>query len=132
MADGNSFTNLDVWIREIKSYSYFVNSSKAEKNAVIYLIGNKCDMEEERQVDSETARSFAELHGFQYFETSAKTGSKIDDVFLSIAEEIKTKNDYSTIKSSEKVHSDRYNELLKIDTNTYADSYENSVTKKKG
>ena len=96
------------------------------------MIGNKADIEEERQVDQETAKNFAALNGFAYYETSAKTGTHIDDVFLSIADEIKTKFDYSAIKGNERGQSDRQTSLLKIDTKVYADSDEKAIIKKKG
>lgn len=98
----------------------------------MYLVGNKCDIEEERQVDYEAALQFAKDNDFKYFETSAKTGVNVDDLFQNIAEEIKGKSDYTLIKPSEKLTNEKYNDVLNIDTNTYADKYELGATKKKG
>ena len=44
------------------------------------LIGNKCDLEERREVSSERGKLLAEEHGIPYMETSAKTNHNIDEV----------------------------------------------------
>ena len=44
-------------------------------------MGNKCDLEKERQVSKEDAEKFAELNGLIFLETSAKEAKKIFEVF---------------------------------------------------
>ena len=44
------------------------------------LIGNKCDLEERREVSSERGKLLAEKHGIPFMETSAKTGYNICEV----------------------------------------------------
>ena len=48
------------------------------------LVGNKADLIDERGVPSEDAMEVASDLGMLYFETSAKTGQSVDDVFHNI------------------------------------------------
>ena len=55
----------------------------------IYLIGNKSEMEDQREVTLERATDFAteqKLH--KVFETSAKTGFNVEEVFATVAKEL--------------------------------------------
>jgi GTPase SAR1 family protein len=47
---------------------------------VIFLVGNKCDLEAQRDVTYEEARQFAEENNLMYCETSAKTGQSVEVV----------------------------------------------------
>ena len=68
-----SFENLINWIEDCK------NSSP--KTVFMVLIGNKCDLEKNREVSEEEGREFAEKYGMLFFETSAKTGKNVEEVF---------------------------------------------------
>lgn len=46
-------------------------------NFSLVLIGNKADLE--RRVDEEDARALADSLGLKYFETSAATGSNVEE-----------------------------------------------------
>ena len=49
----------------------------------MFLIGNKQDLEEKRQVSKETSEKYKEEYGLDYnMECSAKTGYNSKDVFL--------------------------------------------------
>ena len=52
---------------------------------MIILIGNKCDLEAQRDVTYEEAKEFADENGLTFIETSAKTGDKVEDAFLATA-----------------------------------------------
>ena len=75
-----SFDALPSWIE-----NYYKNGPE-QKN--IILIGNKKDLEVERQVTQEEAETFAETNNMIYFETSAKDGENIDYVFNYAAEKL--------------------------------------------
>jgi small GTP-binding protein len=55
----------------------------------IFLVGNKLDLADERQVTAETAKHWAQVHGaLDYFETSAKLGDGVVNLFTTVAEAI--------------------------------------------
>ena len=45
------------------------------------MIGNKCDLEAQRDVTYEEARQFAEENGLMFCEASAKTGESVEVSF---------------------------------------------------
>jgi small GTP-binding protein len=66
-----TFVNLLDWLKEIKQH--------ASEEVRVYLIGNKSEMEEQREVTFQRALEFAneyKLH--KVFETSAKTGYNVE------------------------------------------------------
>lgn len=58
----------------------------------IAIVGNKVDREIERQVPMEVAAAYADEIGSAYFETSAKTGAGIAELFAHIANVVDTSN----------------------------------------
>ncbi|KAK8839140.1 hypothetical protein M9Y10_032613 [Tritrichomonas musculus] len=53
--------------------------------ATAALVGNRCDLTEQRKVTKEEAESFAHERGLRYFETSAKENEGLDEVFDYVA-----------------------------------------------
>ncbi|GMM56704.1 Rab family GTPase [Maudiozyma humilis] len=82
-----SFIKARHWVKELHE--------QASKNIIIALVGNKVDIvdenEEERKVAREEAEKLAEEEGLLFFETSAKTGANINEVFMGIGEKIPLK-----------------------------------------
>jgi Ras-related protein Rab-14 len=55
----------------------------------VYLIGNKAELEDEREVTFERAMEFAKSQNInKVFETSAKTGLNVEEVFSCVAKEL--------------------------------------------
>jgi Ras-related protein Rab-14 len=46
------------------------------------LVGNKADLEDQRDVSFEEAQQFAKENGLLFVEASAKTGSNVEEAFL--------------------------------------------------
>jgi len=69
---------LDYWLEAIEKYL------KVE-NFPIVLVGNKVDLVEQRKITSEALKSASK---FPVFETSAKTGETVEDMFISVAERV--------------------------------------------
>ena len=52
---------------------------------VVFLIGNKQDLNDGRKLSAGDLESFAQSEGFQYAETSAKVDIGVDECFEGIA-----------------------------------------------
>lgn len=55
---------------------------------LIILIGNKSDLDDQRQVPKDEAENFARRNDLIFFETSAKTSAGVEDAFVSASKEI--------------------------------------------
>ena len=62
------------------------------------LIGNKNDMEDERQVSTEEGQQFADTHGMVFIETSAKSDTGVGLAFRQMAEAVMKKEKESTLQ----------------------------------
>ncbi|XP_044755276.1 ras-related protein Rab-3 isoform X2 [Coccinella septempunctata] len=68
-----SFNSVQDWVTQIKTYSW--------DNAQVILVGNKCDMEDERVISFERGKQLADQLGVEFFETSAKENVNVKAVF---------------------------------------------------
>ena len=75
-----SFENVKTWVNQIRE--------EASSNVIIYITGNKVDMEDERKVDRDDGEKLAEELGFPFVETSAKNGININETFEDLVERI--------------------------------------------
>ena len=71
------------------------------KYILICLIGNKIDLEEQREVSYEEGKNFAEENNLIFFETSAKDGNNIKEIFLESATLLVDKIENKEIKLEE-------------------------------
>ncbi|XP_018334724.1 ras-related protein Rab-8A isoform X2 [Agrilus planipennis] len=78
-----SFENIKNWIRNIEENA----SADVEK----MLLGNKCELEEKRQVSRERGEQLAVEYGIKFIETSAKASIRVEDAFFTLARDIKAK-----------------------------------------
>ena len=76
----NSFEKLDHRFNEI-IYCY-------SKYIPIFLVGNKIDREDRREITFAEGEEFSKKHGLMFCECSAKTGENIDFIFNKLANEI--------------------------------------------
>jgi small GTP-binding protein len=80
ITDRNSFEKLDYCFNDI-IYCY-------SKYIPIFLIGNKIDKKDRREITFAEGEEFSKKHGFMFCECSAKTGENIDFIFNKLANEI--------------------------------------------
>lgn len=75
-----SFNALTNWLTDARNL--------ASPNLVIILVGNKKDLEEDREVSYLEASKFAQDNDLIFLETSALTGENIEETFLKCARTI--------------------------------------------
>jgi small GTP-binding protein len=69
-----SFKNCEVWLNELKSFN-------AHPGMVVMLVGNKCDLNDTREVPEDEAKSFALKNNLTFIETSAKDDTGVGEAF---------------------------------------------------
>ncbi|CAF1218053.1 unnamed protein product [Rotaria sp. Silwood1] len=80
LTNRRSFDTLDYWLCEMKKELNLNNGQKS--SIIIFIIGNKNDLK--RVVDENEAKIWANVRGYQYFETSAATGAGVQELFDSL------------------------------------------------
>ena len=88
----NTFKNIDNWIKVIKENT---------NPKFLILIGNKCDLENERVVDKNEILDYCEINNFAYIETSVKNNTNIEKIFKEVTYQL-----YCDIKSKNNLKSD--------------------------
>ena len=88
ISNKESFDNVSIWVDDCRNQS--------PKTITLILVGNKSDLEAERQVTYEEGEQFAKENGMMFFEVSAKTGSNIETTFVKSAMEIAKKIENNT------------------------------------
>jgi len=53
------------------------------------ILGNKCDMNDRRQVSKERGEQLAIEYGIKFMETSAKASINVEEAFFTLARDIK-------------------------------------------
>ncbi len=94
----NTFDNIDKWISDLKL--------NGDQNICIIILGNKSDLNDQREVSKDEAMKKAELHKTAFLETSAYNGDNIAKAFDELIEEI-YKNNKSFIEDSNKKEIDK-------------------------
>eukprot|EP01129_Flabellula_baltica_P015349 TRINITY_DN7713_c0_g1_i1.p1 TRINITY_DN7713_c0_g1~~TRINITY_DN7713_c0_g1_i1.p1 ORF type:complete len:185 (-),score=41.51 TRINITY_DN7713_c0_g1_i1:29-583(-) len=54
----------------------------------VVLVGNKSDLESEREVLTSVGQAYALSHQWKHFETSSKLGTNVDTVFLTVVQDM--------------------------------------------
>jgi len=80
-----SFGNLKMWAKAIDQH--------AAKSVNRILVGNKCDLVDKRQISTEKGKELTNEFGIQFFETSAKNATSVEEAFLTLARDIKKRVD---------------------------------------
>ncbi|KAK9671537.1 hypothetical protein RND81_12G037200 [Saponaria officinalis] len=80
MSKRQSFDHIARWLEELRGH--------ADKNIVIMLISNKCDLASLRAVPIEDAKEFAERENLFFMETSALDSTNVETAFLTVLTEI--------------------------------------------
>ena len=100
----NSFESIEKWVNELKNVS--------DKNITILLIGNKSDLEDQRQVTKEQGEEKAGKLEVAFMETSALSGDNlekafelmINQVYKKCHEEMLAENDVDIVEGGEDIN----------------------------
>ena len=83
------FLIYDVTNREsfnsLKLHLEYINYNK-NKDCPIFLIGNKSDLFKDKEISTEEGKSFANEYNLPFFETSAKNGFNIHNIYSQMIE----------------------------------------------
>ena len=110
VSDKKSFQLVDKYLDN-------VYSKKDKKKFPIILIGNKCDLDEEREISFEEGKKKADSYQIDFYETSAKNNINVENVFKYLTDKI--------------VQMNQNEFLVGIDVNHF-ESKNNKEEKKKG
>jgi Ras-related protein Rab-1A len=102
----SSFTNLNRWME--------LAFSNNRMSAINFLVGNKNDLEEKREVSVEEAKQFANTMNLLYLETSAKNNCNVGKAFEYLTFKLidyytKHKKDYKNEKEEDSIKGDNIN-----------------------
>lgn len=85
ITDEDSFQKVKNWIKELKKM--------LGSDIVLVIVGNKIDLQKDRNVSQEMAENYAESVGATHYETSAKNNVGIEEVFLGLTQLMITVSD---------------------------------------
>jgi Ras-related protein Rab-2A len=96
--DKDSFEHIDNWLKEIKHQS--------NPDVKIFLIGNKCDLIEGREVSYEEGEKYYKNFDLNaFYEVSAKTGEKTEEILVQAARVlIDDLDDYEYLKKNKRIN----------------------------
>jgi Ras-related protein Rab-10 len=89
VTNAKTFDNISKWLRNIAEHA----TQEVEK----MILGNKCDMEDKRQVPRERGEAIAREHKITFLETSAKSNINVENAFLQLAQAILDKTPEETV-----------------------------------
>ena len=92
----DSFKNLESWLIEIEK--------NAKEKVLKILIGNKCDLTDDREISTEEGKAFALRNGMEFMETSAKMNTNVTEAFETLGKlmiEFNSKGNQGTQKNND-------------------------------
>ena len=103
VTDRQTFTSIRNWVAQIQmvsmcmtqfvqhtlNFSLLFLLQHADVNVNKVLIGNKCDMNDQRAVTTAEGEALANEYNIHFFETSAKQDLNVEKAFITIATDVK-------------------------------------------
>ena len=105
-----SFESIEKWVNDL--------TSTADKKLTIVVIGNKCDLEDQRQITKEQGEEKANKLEVAFLETSAFSGENLDkafelmmnEIYKKCHEEMLAENDLELIEGGKDINLNKTNE----------------------
>ena len=108
----STFDNIDKWIGDLKN--------NGDENMIVYLVGNKSDLNDMREVRKDEAMTKSEKFNIAFSETSAIYGDNIHKIFQDLMEKV-------YINFYRNVNTNRENEINKgVDLNEESNEKNNN------
>jgi GTPase SAR1 family protein len=104
-----SFENLPLWLDDVQRY--------CKKDAIKLLVGNKKDLNDQRQVECDMAKEIGSACDIVTMETSAKDDENVDVLFDSIALELSQRLKNTDDEESTVVLTDEQTITIKTNNN---------------
>jgi Ras-related protein Rab-1A len=79
-----SFDNLNMWLKECDKY--------VSTDVCKILVGNKCDLESNRQISYDEGKQYADSLNIHFFEVSSKNYINVNEIFTHLVSNIKNNN----------------------------------------
>ena len=84
VSDKKSFIHIKDWLEDINKFT--------DNNPIKLIVGNKCDLTNEKQVTEEDKKALKKQTGIDIIETSAKNSFKITEAMEMITKKLIEKN----------------------------------------
>lgn len=101
ITDRKTFEDINYWICDIMV--------KSGNDFLKVLVGNKVDLDDKRIITFEEGKQLADKHNINFFETSAKTGQNIEELFNHLSKQV-----YDIIKKEKIIKVDN---MVKLQVN---------------
>lgn len=103
IASANSFKNCVTWLKEVRQY--------AEPGVQVLLLGNKTDLQTQRQVQTDDAREYAKANNMFFMEVSAYDNEEncVEKSFMILVEDILEKKEKEFVTESNQTGGERIN-----------------------
>jgi len=75
-----SFEHVEEWLNEVNRH--------ASESTLKLLVGNKADLNDDKKVDTDEAKKFADGLSISFLETSAKNATNVEAAFLTMAKQL--------------------------------------------
>jgi len=81
LTNETSFNKVKDWVTELRT--------NVSEEIIMCIVGNKADLDAQRKITADQGSEYAASIGATYYETSAKTNTGVDSIFLDIAKKLK-------------------------------------------
>ena len=113
----STFDNVDKWINELKN--------NGSEDVFILLVGNKSDLNDQREISEEEVKKKAEVYNIAFCETSALKGNNIEFAFESLIDKITEKLEKEKVILGKNISKIEEGKTITLNTDKDKDKKEN-------